>query len=138
MSTRPTGRAVLDKAMTEAELQSAVIAHLKAFGYRYYHTRYSFGSNAGFPDLVAVRPCREKQHGRLAFIELKREGKWLTDSQQAWHDDLFSVGIEGSFGCGESDRCEGLRFDVVVWQPSDLSSCEIERVLRGALVDSER
>jgi hypothetical protein len=120
---------ILDKHMSEAELQSNVIAHLKLFGWRYYHTRLSFGSNAGFPDLVAVR-ASDKERSRLAFIELKSEKGKYTDAQEDWLQELFDVSIQGAFGCGESTRCEGVRFDVYRWRPHDLSDGTIEEQLR--------
>lgn len=98
----------IDNAMSEAELQRNVVAHLKQFGYRYYHTRYSLGSTGGFPDLFAVKP------GRALAIELKSQKGKLTGEQEVWLHDLGLAGVETH-----------------VWRPSDLSSGIVERVLRG-------
>ena len=111
-------RETLDAAMAEAVLYEAVRAHLKAFGWRWYHTRDSRGSNAGFPDIVATRG---NGFGPLLFIELKREKGKETSEQIAWREALTGAG-------GESHTPYGAK--AFVWRPSDLSSGEIERVLR--------
>jgi hypothetical protein len=127
----PDAKVTMNRAMTEAQLFESVRAHLDAFKWRFYHTHNSRRSNAGFPDIVAVRQTTgHDKPSRLAFIELKREKGKLTDAQQAWNEDLFLTSIEGSYGCGESTRCEGVRFDVYLWRPSDLSSGRIEEALR--------
>lgn len=55
--------------MTEKQLQTAVVELAERFGYRLvYHTHDSRKSDAGFPDLVCVKP------GRLVALELKADG----------------------------------------------------------------
>lgn len=114
----PASRAVLDAAMTEAQLFESVRDHLNAFGWLWYHTRDSRGSNAGFPDIVAVRgPYGE---AALLFIELKTEDGKVSADQRVWLSALDGAG-------GEERTPYGAK--VYVWHPSDLSSGEIERVL---------
>lgn len=103
-----TGRDVLARSMSEAELQSAVIARARALGWRWYHTHDSRRSPGGFPDLVLVNAAR----GRLIFAELKREGGRFRPGQEEWLSDLR--------------RAHG---GVYVWRPSDLLIGEIDRVL---------
>jgi hypothetical protein len=50
---------------SESDFQGRVIGLAKSLGWSVYHTRYSKHSEAGFPDLVLVRPPR------LIFAELK-------------------------------------------------------------------
>jgi hypothetical protein len=82
-------RKVADKLppMSEAEFQEQVEQYARLMGWRLYHTRYSFGSSKGFPDLAAVR--REV----LVFAELKRDGKGPTPEQAAWLRDLSAVEV---------------------------------------------
>ena len=93
--------------VSERELQDNVIAMLVALQYRVYHTWMSLHSAGGFPDLVAVR------HGRLLFIELKRETGNTRANQQEWLDELREAGAEA-----------------YLWRPSDLLNGTIERTLR--------
>jgi hypothetical protein len=74
--------------MTEAELQAAVVKMAGLMGYRSYHTKFSVGSDRGWPDLVLCRPPR------LVVIELKRTGKHPTPAQDAWLEALAACGIE--------------------------------------------
>jgi len=92
------------REMTEAQLQSRVVAEAKRCGWMVYHTRYSMKSVAGYPDLHLVRGERS------VFAELKRMGKSPTSAQAAWLEALRGSGHE-----------------VYVWRPCDLP--EIERVL---------
>lgn len=95
-----------------------MIDHLKLFGYKYYHTRYSLGSNAGFPDLVAVKG------GRLLFIELKTERGKCNDAQTDWGERLLLAAAHNP----------GVEY--LIWRPSDLSCGDIERTLRVSLEES--
>lgn len=101
------------KSMTEAQLQEGVEARLKAYGWRWYHTRDSRRSAYGFPDICAVR----SRDGRLIFAELKVEdekrGK-LTEAQEAWLADICAV--------------RGVR--AYLWRPRDLLSGLVDEALR--------
>lgn len=58
-------RVLKELTPTEADFQGRVIGLAKSLGWSVYHTHYSKHSEAGFPDLVLVRPPR------LIFAELK-------------------------------------------------------------------
>ena len=86
--------------VTESQLQNAVVGALRQMGYLTYHTRYSLGSNPGFPDVVAIRPPH------VIFIELKRENGAVTVTQREW--------IRAAAGC--------TRVDAFVLRPSGLTN----------------
>ena len=100
--------------MTEAQLQAAVIEAAQLFGWRIYHTFDSRRSNAGFPDLVLVRPPE------MLFVELKSEKGRVRPEQKAWIDDLIAVGNE-----------------VLVWRPVDWTNGMITRTLRHRLREKQ-
>lgn len=110
-----TARRTLDRSMTEAQLQAAVIACAKALRWRVYHTYDSRRSERGFPDLVMLR------HGKLLVVELKSAFGRTSRDQDAWLDAFkwFAESAPESVG-------------VYQWRPIDWSSGEIERVLRDA------
>ena len=87
------------KGPSEAQWQSEVLRYARRFGYRSYHTRVSFGSAKGFPDLVLCRPPR------LIFAELKSDKGTVKPEQQAWLDDLAAAGQEAH-----------------VWRPRDVEA----------------
>ena len=107
----------LARDMSEAQLQGYVTQMLTVLGYRWYHTHDSRRSQAGFPDICAVR-----KH-RLLFIELKRELGRFRPGQQDWLNDLRAA--ESSVMGIRVPCCE-----VFCWRPSDWLGGEIERVLR--------
>jgi hypothetical protein len=100
--------------MSEGALLDAIRKLAKMAGGRWmtYHTRFSRGSEPGWPDLVLLSV---RQH-RLIVAELKREGEQPTAAQELWLGALAAVGIE-----------------VAVWRPSDLP--EIAAVLRGRRIE---
>lgn len=78
-----TAPALFDEAvtrMTEAELQREVEALTRQLGLLKYHTKYSLGSDPGFPDLVIGSP---RWHSVL-FVELKRHGHDPRPNQTEW------------------------------------------------------
>lgn len=103
--------------ISEAALQSAVIATAHAFGWRVAHFRPAKtekgwrtpveADGAGWPDLTLVR--RE----RLLFAELKSASGSLGPEQTVWLRALRATGAE-----------------VVVWDDRDWTSGHIEEVLR--------
>lgn len=105
------------RAITERELQKAVIAMAKRFGWLAFHPlpaqfkdgRYATPTQGdpGFPDCVLSR------NGRVLFVELKREGANLEPAQAAWMGSLAAS-----------------RAEVHLWRPSDWVSGRIEAVLR--------
>lgn len=76
------GRRLLLAGVSEDAFQRQVEAQLTGWNWLLYHTRFSWKSQAGFPDLVAVRPPR------VVFVELKRFGGKLSASQERWRDAL--------------------------------------------------
>jgi hypothetical protein len=71
-----------------------------------YHTLYSHGSEAGFVDLVLLRPPT------LLCVELKTAVGRVTPAQQRWLDELSKV----------------TTVQVQVWRPEDLD--QLREVLR--------
>lgn len=92
--------------VSEKDWQAQVEQLAEIFGWRKYHTRWSTGSEEGFPDLIMVRK------GRLIVAELKKEGESPTYEQEGWL---------GAFR-------EVLGAEVFVWRPSDLD--HVTKVLR--------
>lgn len=83
------------KATTEAQFQRALVATARDYGYALvYHTKFSLGSDPGFPDLILVREERDGT-ARCVVVECKRVGKHPTARQQEWLDALGKVaGVE--------------------------------------------
>lgn len=106
-----TARKVLDKAMTEAELQRVVIEYAHLRGWLVHHDRGDYRQtiqgDPGFPDLVLARA------GVVVFVELKAEGKKPTDAQYGWLGTLEARGEQ----------------NVYVWWPANWSSGLIQKVL---------
>ena len=103
-------QALVNNAMSEAELQACVKARAKEFGWKYYHTRDSRGSDPGYLDVHIVKAPRNI-HAELKRQDAKR-GK-VTEAQQEWIDELRG--------------CPGI--GVYVWRPSDMD--EILEILSG-------
>jgi hypothetical protein len=97
-----TARQVLDEAMSEEQLQSAVVDLARVQGWRRFHDYDSRRNTAGFPDLVLVRPPR------LIFAELKTQRGVVEPEQAEWITDLLA--------------CPGP--EVYVWRPADWSTIE--------------
>lgn len=89
-------RAVLDRAMSEEQLQDQVTELADRMGWNWYHVHDSRRDRRGWPDLVLCRPPR------LLIRELKREGEQPTPEQAWWLEALRQCGI-----------------DVGVWRPSN-------------------
>lgn len=96
--------------MTENDLFGTIRDLLKVLGIgRWYHTRYSLGSNKGFPDLVICAPAAGLG---VLYRELKSARGKPTPEQQAWLTDLQTAG---------EDAC--------VWRPADLTQGRIHEQL---------
>lgn len=80
--------------ISESAFQRQVVQLAVAFGWRWFHVHDSRRSNAGFPDLVLVRPSRGGRVGRTLFVELKTEKGRLRVEQVAWLADLAAAGQE--------------------------------------------
>jgi len=70
---------------TEAEIQKGLIDYLGYQGFEVFHTRYSIGSDPGFPDVVAAR------EGQIVAIEVKGAKGRLRPMQREWIDLFRSV-----------------------------------------------
>jgi hypothetical protein len=90
----------------EKEFMAQVVAYAEANHWLVYHTYNSQRCQAGFPDLVLLRPPQ------LLFAELKTDAGQVTPEQQMWMDCLLAVP-----GIG-----------VHLWRPADLG--QIEEALR--------
>lgn len=82
--------------ISERDFMQLVIDLATTFGWEHYHTLRSQGSDAGFPDLVLLRPPK------VLFVALKRRDGKLTWAQRVWGDTLTAC------------RC-----DYRVWRPGD-------------------
>ena len=91
--------------MSEADVQSQVVALLKAAGAfpEPYHTHDSRRSPAGFPDLVAV------VEGTLWCIEVKAEHGKLSPEQVDWADALVGLGRPVRFWLAAPHNLDRLR-----------------------------
>ncbi|HET8522263.1 MAG TPA: VRR-NUC domain-containing protein [Thermomicrobiales bacterium] len=74
--------------LTEAQMQNSLKHAALQLGYRCYHTTYSIGSDAGFPDLHIVG------HGRQFVFELKGPRGKLRPGQQDWIDAYREAGVD--------------------------------------------
>lgn len=104
---------MLDRAMSEADLQQTVIEMARVYGWLVAHFRpartakgwrTAIEGDAGFPDLVLVRD------GRVLFVELKQENGKPSAAQGRWLSELCPT------------RECARRVEVYVWRPSDLPS----------------
>jgi len=105
-------------AISEAELQAAVIDLAHFLGWRVAHFRPALtggrwstpvsADGAGFPDLVMAR------NGEVVVAELKSEKGRISPAQKAW---LLALGWSGN--------CR-----IFVWRPADWFSGAVEAALR--------
>ncbi len=100
---------VAARAMTEKQLQQAVMDLARLLGWRVFHTFISVRSAPGFPDIVGIRAS----DGRLFACELKSARGKLTPAQEAWLADFRATGAE-----------------TYVFRPEDWHSGRIEEILR--------
>ena len=94
-----TARDEINRATTEDALLHSIIAEARLRGWLAYHARPArtkhgrwvtpMQGDAGFPDLVLVRPPR------VVFIECKSERGRLSPEQSAWLDALFASAAIG-------------------------------------------
>jgi hypothetical protein len=90
----------LTEAMTEVELQRAVVEAATLHGWLWYHTHDSRRSNAGFPDLILIHP----KHHWLLVVELKSMKGRTSAHQRQWLEAFSSIE----------------RWSVSIWTPADL------------------
>lgn len=92
MSSRQAvdARAVLLDAMTERELQDAVLTGLRQRGYVCWHVTDSRLMSSGLPDLIAIKPGRD-----LILWELKTStGRVRPAQRTALHALAAATGID--------------------------------------------
>ena len=95
----------------EADWLGIVVEAAEALGYRVYHTTFSLGSGAGYPDLTIVgRDGRGR--ARCLFVELKTQRGTVTPAQRDW--------LAWIADCGQ---------EAYVWRPSDFEAALA--ILRG-------
>lgn len=98
---------LLDRSVTERELEDYVEDLLRVHGWHWNHSLDSRRSNPGLPDLICVK------HGRIIFAELKKQvDARVSHAQQAWLHELML------------NHC----VEVYLWRPSDMD--EIAKTLR--------
>jgi hypothetical protein len=95
--------------MTEDDLLRSVRKLAGYTGWIFYHTRWSKGSEAGFPDCVLANAKQQ----RVIYAELKSPTGTPTPAQVLWLDTLDAAGCE-----------------TALWRPLDLQTL-IPAVLRG-------
>lgn len=94
--------------LSEAEFMRRVIQLARLLGFAVYHTHDSRRSDAGFPDLVLVKPPR------VIFAELKSAKGKVRPEQQHWLELLEGCHLIGAY----------------LWRPDDLQM--IANILGGA------
>lgn len=95
--------------ITEKELQQAVLDMAKATGWLVYHSYDSRMDEAGFPDLVLIKPPR------VLFVELKAQKGKLSREQ-----------VEFGFAL---NRCCEVEYNL--WRPGDWQEIEAELTKEG-------
>lgn len=81
---------------SERDWQKIVCRWAREFGWAVYHTKLSWGSQPGFPDLVLCRPPI------LMFVELKSDKGKVRAEQQEWIDRIQACGLPA-----------------LIWRPAD-------------------
>lgn len=112
-------------AMTEGELQEAIIDLAMLTGWLVHHDRparsrdgwrTAMQGHVGFPDLCLAR------NSRVIFAELKRETESATPDQLRWLTALGYGRVDGYTGA--------LAFETYLWRPSDWLDGRIEYILK--------
>jgi|SRR5215510_3224636 len=77
-------------ALTEAQLEATIKQSASGLGFLCYHTRYSPGSDPGFPDLCITGPLDYPTF--TGFYEVKGPRGVVSAKQQQWIDTLGAAG----------------------------------------------
>jgi hypothetical protein len=113
-----TARRTIDRAISEASFQDAVVELAETCGWRVMHVRRSrvrgdrwatATSVTGWPDCVILG------HNRALFVELKSQRGRVSDEQSALLAELRDAGL-----------------DARLWRPSDWPEIEATLNPRGA------
>ena len=98
--------------MTEKELLEEVRKLAALHGWLFYHTHDSHRSEPGFPDVVLANA-----NHRIIFLELKREGKGLSDERKVTKTGrVLPSQVDWAFTLMHAD---GVEYGGPFW-PSDL------------------
>jgi VRR-NUC domain len=114
--TRSGRKSRRNLGITEDDLLRSVRKIAGYTGYLVYHTRWSKGSEPGFPDVVLASATRK----RLIFAELKTETGKPTAAQQLWLDTLTATGNEA-----------------YLWRPADLTDDTILTTLTSRRIPED-
>lgn len=71
--------------MLEADIEKYLVKRVKEIGGVPY--KFTSPAHRGVPDRLCVLPC-----GKIAFVEVKREGGVISKLQQAEHNTLRNLG----------------------------------------------
>lgn len=104
-----------DYTPNEKEWQATVVEVARLHGWATMHQLDSRGTEAGWPDLVLLRPPE------LLIVELKSERGKVTQAQERWLADLSACGVETS-----------------VWRPSNFDAVCTRLARRGREGAKER
>jgi Holliday junction resolvase len=74
------------KVVTEAKIQSQIIAHLEKKGY--YVVKIIQTNKNGWPDLQALK------NGKIVFIEVKKDKGKVSELQKYRHKELSNFGFK--------------------------------------------
>lgn len=77
--------------MTETQIQRVIKETATALSFAFYHTRNSFGSDEGFPDIVVAGPIASAAPSVL-FYETKGPRGKVTPKQELWLSLLQGAG----------------------------------------------
>lgn len=115
-------RQLLNRQISEADLQKNVLTLAKQLHYLCYHTYDSrkSGPDKGFPDLV-LASTHEHSPPRVLMIELKTERGTVSTAQWEWLAALMGGSVE----------CYILR-------PRDWTSGRVEAILTGATSEQKQ
>jgi hypothetical protein len=78
-------------AMTEDQIKKNIRDTAESLGMLAYHTRNSFGSDRGFPDLVVAGPVGSSAPS-VMYYETKGPRGVVSSDQQMWIDTLIAAG----------------------------------------------
>ena len=79
-------------AMTETQIQRNIKDTAEALGFAYYHTRNSFASDKGFPDIVVAGPINSNAPS-VFFYETKGPRGKVSPEQVMWIAILVNAGL---------------------------------------------
>lgn len=78
-------------AMTETQIQQNIKSTVENLSFLYYHTRNSFASDKGFPDVVVAGPLNSAAPS-VMYYETKGPNGVISPEQQMWIDTLTAAG----------------------------------------------